>query len=136
MGSSEGSDKSRAITLALAVVAPCLGLHRFYVGKIGTGLLQLITIGGAGIWWIYDLILVAAGSFRDVDGRRVKYWAEEDTRPKDRALSDEAMQEVMDELYALRSEMGELSERVDFAERLLTRGRDRELHEQNETTPV
>jgi hypothetical protein len=122
--------------MALAVAVPCLGLHRFYVGKIGTGLLQLITIGGLGIWWIYDVVLVAAGSFRDVDGKRVKYWGEEDTRAKDRALSDEGVQEIMDELYALRNEMGELAERVDFAERLLTRGRDRELHEQNETTPV
>jgi hypothetical protein len=136
MGSSEGSEKSRGITLALAVVAPCLGLHRFYVGKIGTGLLQLVTLGGAGIWWIYDLIMVSAGSFRDVDGKRVKYWAEEDTRARETALPDETVQEIMDELYALRNEMGELAERVDFAERLLTRGRDQELHQQNETTPV
>jgi hypothetical protein len=136
MGSSEGSDKSRGVALALAITVPCMGLHRFYVGKVGSGLLQLVTLGGMGIWWIYDLILLASGSFRDVDGKRVKFWGEEDTRAKRGAISEEAMQEVMDELYALRGEMGELAERVDFAERLLAQGRDRQLHLPNETTPV
>ena len=35
-----------------------LGVHRFYVGKIGTGVLMLITLGGLGIWFLVDLILV------------------------------------------------------------------------------
>jgi hypothetical protein len=50
------------------------GAHRFYVGKIGTGFLQLVTIGGLGIWWLIDMILILTGSFRDSDGRTIDVW--------------------------------------------------------------
>jgi hypothetical protein len=50
------------------------GVHRFYVGKVGTGLLQLFTIGGLGIWWLIDMILILTGSFRDGDGRKIGVW--------------------------------------------------------------
>ena len=42
-----------------------LGVHRFYVGKIGTGILMLVTFGGLGIWALIDLIVIAVGSFKD-----------------------------------------------------------------------
>ncbi|HET7397859.1 MAG TPA: TM2 domain-containing protein [Intrasporangium sp.] len=41
-----------------------LGVHRFDVGKAGTGVLQLLTAGGLGIWWLVDFILIVVGSFR------------------------------------------------------------------------
>jgi TM2 domain-containing membrane protein YozV len=47
------------------------GAHRFYVGKVGTGLLQLLTLGGLGIWWLADLIMILTGQFRDKEGQRV-----------------------------------------------------------------
>jgi len=50
------------------------GAHRFYVGKVGTGLVQLFTIGGLGIWWLIDMILILTGSFRDKDGRKIDVW--------------------------------------------------------------
>ena len=50
------------------------GVHRFYAGKIGTGLLQLVTLGGFGIWWLIDLILILTGNFKDSDGERVTEW--------------------------------------------------------------
>jgi len=45
-----------------------LGVDRFYVGKIGTGILKLITVGGFGIWWLIDWILILSGKFTDKDG--------------------------------------------------------------------
>jgi TM2 domain-containing membrane protein YozV len=45
-----------------------LGVHRFYVGKIGTGILMLITVGGLGIWTLIDFILIVTGEFTDQYG--------------------------------------------------------------------
>ena len=50
------------------------GAHRFYVGKIGTGILQLVTLGGLGIWALIDLIMIIVGAFRDADGRKITEW--------------------------------------------------------------
>ena len=60
------SDKSRGVALALAVLLGVVGAHRYYAGKVGTGLLQLFTFGGMGIWYLYDVILVASGQFLGV----------------------------------------------------------------------
>ena len=54
--------------LLLAIFAGCLGIHRFYLGKIGTGVLMIVTLGGLGIWALIDIILIATGSFKDADG--------------------------------------------------------------------
>lgn len=61
--------KSWLVTLLLSILLGSLGIHRFYVGKIGTGILMLLTIGGCGIWQIIDIIMVATGSFKDAQGR-------------------------------------------------------------------
>ncbi|MEE8624218.1 MAG: TM2 domain-containing protein [Acidiferrobacterales bacterium] len=49
-----------------------LGIHRFYVGKIGTGILQLITLGGLGIWALVDFIMIVTGNFKDKQGMVIK----------------------------------------------------------------
>jgi hypothetical protein len=108
------SDKSRGIALMLAVVLGVFGAHRFYVGKIGTGLLQIMTLGGLGIWYMIDVIMVASGGFRDVAGRRVVRWD-----PGDPQELGDVPQEVIEELVNLRQEVNEFAERLDFAERLL-----------------
>ena len=49
-----------------------LGIHRFYVGKVGTGILMLITGALGGIWWVVDIVLIATGNFRDRHGLYVR----------------------------------------------------------------
>lgn len=97
------------------------GAHRFYAGKIGTGLLQLVTMGGLGIWYLYDVILVASGGFRDMEGRRLSRWS-----PEDIDALDTIPPELLDEVYNLRQDVTDLQERLDFTERLLAGGRERE----------
>ena len=65
------SDKSWLATLLLCLFLGGLGVHRFFVGKIGTGILQLVTFGGLGIWWLIDLIMIITKSFNDSNGRKV-----------------------------------------------------------------
>ncbi len=64
----ETSEKSFLATLLFCLLLGTLGVHRFYVGKIGTGLLMLITLGGFGLWTLIDFILIVSARFRDKDG--------------------------------------------------------------------
>lgn len=66
------SEKDWLVTLLLCLFLGGLGVHRFYAGKIGTGILQLITIGGCGVWTLIDLIMIITGSFKDKDGYVIK----------------------------------------------------------------
>ena len=67
---------SRLVVLLLCLFFGPFGLHRFYVGKIGTGILMLLTFGGLGIWTLIDLILIIIGRFKDKDGYRIFRWLE------------------------------------------------------------
>ena len=58
--------------LLLCIFLGEFGIHRFYVGKIGTGLLYLFTLGLFGIGWLIDVILIVAGVFRDEFGLPLK----------------------------------------------------------------
>ena len=68
--------KSFVATWLLSWFLGVLGVDRFYLGKVGTGILKLITAGGFGIWWLVDLILVLAGSQRDKQGFALNGYAE------------------------------------------------------------
>ena len=70
------SPRPRLVAVLLCFFLGALGVHRFYVGKIGTGILMLLTLGGLGIWALIDLIVVLVGSFKDKEGRRVFRWTE------------------------------------------------------------
>jgi len=64
---------SRWLTvLLLSIFFGALGVDRFYVGNIGTGILKLVTGGGCGIWYIVDIILIVTGNFTDSDGNVIK----------------------------------------------------------------
>jgi len=65
------SDKDWAVTLVFALLLGMLGIHRFYVGKVGTGILQLITFGGCGIWQLIDIIFIVMGKFTDANGNAI-----------------------------------------------------------------
>ena len=62
------SDKDWTVLLILSILLGGLGVDHFYTGKIGTGILKLITGGGCMIWFIIDVIMVATGSFKDSNG--------------------------------------------------------------------
>lgn len=59
------SDKSKKTALMLCIFLGYLGIHQFYVGKIGKGLIYMFTFGICGIGWIADIIKILLGSFRD-----------------------------------------------------------------------
>ena len=66
------SEKSFVATLILCILLGGLGVHRFYVGKIWTGVLMLLTFGGLGIWTLVDIIVIAVGNFKDSNGLPIK----------------------------------------------------------------
>lgn len=59
------SEKGFVPTVLLCFFLGAFGIHRFYVGKIGTGILMLLTLGGLGIWALIDFIMIVCGSFKD-----------------------------------------------------------------------
>ncbi|MBI3666661.1 MAG: TM2 domain-containing protein [Acidobacteria bacterium] len=68
------SDSRRLAAFLLCFFLGVFGAHRFYVGKIGTGVLWLVTFGFLTIGMLFDLILIVAGEFRDKQGRRLLEW--------------------------------------------------------------
>ena len=67
----QSSKKSRFFAILLCVVLGYLGVHRFYLGKKGTGVLWLLTIGLIGFGWAYDLIMLVLGKMKDAQGKVV-----------------------------------------------------------------
>jgi len=117
------SDRSRGVTLGLAVVGGVFGLHRFYAGRVESGVWMCVTLGGLGVWYLYDVVVIAAGDMRDGAGRRIARWgvAEGMSPPAPDRLED-----AEERLRRLEAQTAELAERLDFAERLLTQQRERE----------
>ena len=53
-----------------------LGAHRFFLRRYASAILFIFTIGGFGIWWIIDFILIVTGSMKDDRGQIVKVWVD------------------------------------------------------------
>ena len=72
------SSKSRLATTLLCILPAWIvgiaGIHRFYLGKIGTGIAMLLTLGGLGIWTLIDFIYVVSGSMKDKEGKVIQNW--------------------------------------------------------------
>lgn len=68
---SNKSDKEFLPTLLLCFFLGMFGVHRFYVGKVGTGILQLVTLGAFGIWALIDFFIIVTGNFTDKQGRKI-----------------------------------------------------------------
>lgn len=71
-GVEQKSPKGFVPTILLCFFLGGFGVHRFYVGKVGTGVLMLLTLGGLGIWTIVDFIVIVTGNFKDKEGRYIK----------------------------------------------------------------
>ena len=68
------SDKKTLPTFLLCFLLGPFGAHRFFVGKIGTGVVMLLTLGGFGLWAFIDLIIIICGAFTDKDGNKISQW--------------------------------------------------------------
>ena len=65
------SDKKWLVALLLCLFIWPLAIHRFYVGKVGTAILFIVTFGGLGIWALVDLIMIIMNKFTDKQGRQL-----------------------------------------------------------------
>lgn len=72
LSDSNTSPKDWLVCILLCFFLGYLGFHRFYVGKVGTGILQILTFGGLGIWVLIDFIKILLGRFRDSEGRLIR----------------------------------------------------------------
>jgi TM2 domain-containing membrane protein YozV len=66
------SEKGFIPTILLCFFLGAFGIHRFYVGKVGTGVLQLVTFGGLGVWTLIDFVMIVIGKFSDAEGQTIK----------------------------------------------------------------
>ncbi len=67
---TSATDKRVLPALLLCLFLGWLGIHRFYVGKVGTGVIQLLTFGGFGIWMLVDLIMIVRARSQIKPGAR------------------------------------------------------------------
>lgn len=64
--------KNQLVALLLAILVGGLGIHRFYLGYTTIGIIQLLTLGGCGIWSLVDIIRIATGDLKPKKGNYTK----------------------------------------------------------------
>ena len=72
VATADVSEKGYVPAILICLFLGGLGIHRFWVGKIGTGVVMLFTLGGLGIWTLIDLVMIITGSFTDKEGKKIK----------------------------------------------------------------
>jgi TM2 domain-containing membrane protein YozV len=68
------SEKKRLLASILCFFFGVFGAHRFYAGKTGSAIAQLLTIGGLGIWSFVDFLIIVFGQFKDHQGQLITEW--------------------------------------------------------------
>ena len=121
------SKRSRGVALLLSFFGGVFGLHRFYVDKPRTAIAMLLTFGGLGVWYLYDLVLIAAGEFRDSVDLPLRNWGVSESSFAQHQLvgrAEQRVNELEEQFDGLRQQFNDLAERVDFAERMLAQHRE------------
>jgi len=67
-----GGEKDWTVALILSALLGTFGVDRFYLGYVGLGILKLVTLGGCGIWWLVDVILIAMNKLPDAQGNSLR----------------------------------------------------------------
>lgn len=68
----QGKDNRGLVLLLLCFFLGAFGVHRFYTGHIGIGVVQLLTLGGCGIWVLVDFIMILTGNYKDAQGNVIQ----------------------------------------------------------------
>ena len=66
------SDRSKKVALILCIFLGFLGAHDFYLGRIGSGILKLFTANIFVVGWVYDIVKIATGTYKDGAGAPVR----------------------------------------------------------------
>lgn len=122
----EVSERSRSVALVLGLLGGVFGFHRFYVGRAQSGVAMVLTFGGLGLWWLYDMVTIVAGEFRDADDLPLRNWQVAESVAGASVASSRQVQQLTQQMEQVQRQLGELAERVDFAERLLTQQREKD----------